>query len=382
MRSFDCLIACSLTVAMLPGYAAVADESSQDGDQHNSLGSGDLYFPGDEEWQTVAAADAGYDAEVLKRAVDFAMSRGSSSIVILHRGRLLAEQHKSVAAPSRRYRGTLCGVNEHGHAVEDVASCQKSVTSVLVGIAVQKGLLQLSDSVSKHLETGWSRATAEQERKITVRHLITMTSGLTDQLTWQSEPGTRWRYNSTAYSKALTVVCRAADLSANELTVHWLTGPLGMKDSKWVERNFAGRTGVDANRLGFATTARDLARFGLMMLAEGRWRNSDVLTSDRYRRQSVSTSQKLNPAYGYLWWLNGTDRVKRGNRMLRGTLIPGAPADLYAAQGALGRKCYVVPSLQLVVVRLGDQPDGDGRKRFDVEFWRRLQAAVAAEQPR
>ena len=60
------------------------------------------------------------------------------------------------------------------------------------------------------------------------------------------------------------------------------------------------------------------------------------------------------------------------NKKFEGQYIPSAPLDLYAAQGALGRKCYVVPSLKIVVTRLGDMPEPD----FNKEFWRRFMAAT------
>ena len=60
---------------------------------------------------------------------------------------------------------------------------------------------------------------------------------------------------------------------------------------------------------------------------------------------------------------------------MQGPLISSAPHDLVGAFGALGRKCYVVPSLDLVVVRLGDTPEQQGQKRFDQEFWRLLMLA-------
>jgi hypothetical protein len=87
------------------------------------------------------------------------------------------------------------------------------------------------------------------------------------------------------------------------------------------------------------------------------------------------TSQQLNPSYGYLWWLNGQSSAIRGGRKVDGPLNSSAPADLVAGLGALGRKCYVVPSLDLVVVRLGDNPEQSGQAQFDKEFWRLLMLA-------
>jgi hypothetical protein len=72
--------------------------------------------------------------------------------------------------------------------------------------------------------------------------------------------------------------------------------------------------------------------------------------------------------------LNGQDRVMRGvsGRSFDGPMIPSAPDDLVAAQGALGRKCYIVPSMRLVVTRLGDDPG----EAFNETFWAKLMKAA------
>ncbi|MDG1897123.1 MAG: serine hydrolase [Fuerstiella sp.] len=331
-----------------------------------------LYFPVTDEWETVSPESLNLDTAALDRALDFAMDRNSSSVIILHRGRILAERHQDVASPSRRYQGMVRGKTSLSHVIEDVASCQKSVTCVLVGIAQQKGLLKLSDPVHKHLGTGWSQATPELESEITLRHLITMTSGLSVQLKYVAPAGKKWAYNTTAYSRSLTVVAKAAQMTANDVTREWLTGPLGMDDSKWVDRRLPADSPIVANGYGFATSARDLARFGLMMLANGHWQNEAILSDQQFLKAATSTSQKLNPSYGYLWWLNGQKFALRGTRRATGSLVPTAPKDMFSAQGALGRRCSISPSRQLVMVRLGDSPDRTGEPRFDPEFWRLL----------
>ena len=92
-----------------------------------------------------------------------------------------------------------------------------------------------------------------------------------------------------------------------------------------------------------------------------------------YLKAMRSPSQDLNPSYGYLWWLNGQSHVVRAGRIRRpGSLLKEAPSDMFAAQGALGRKVYIVPSMQLVVVRIGDATS----KGFDGKFWELLMAAA------
>jgi CubicO group peptidase (beta-lactamase class C family) len=264
------------------------------------------------------------------------------------------------------------GKNAKGRAIEDVASAQKSVTAMLVGIAQHKGLLKITDPVHKYLGKGWSKAPVEAEAKITITHLITMSSGLNPRLQYVAPADTKWFYNTGAYSKSLICVSKAAKMDANQLTKKWLTGPLGMKDSRWAVRPWQTSVRTDANRYGFATTARDLARFGILMLANGNWEKKNVIEDKAYLKAAISSSTKLNPSYGYLWWLNGGPFVARGAGQKKpGRLIPAAPKDMYAAQGKLGRRLYVLPSQQLVITRLGDQAS----KNFNFEFFRRLRAA-------
>ena len=210
-----------------------------------------------------------------------------------------------------------------------------------------------------------------------LRHLLTMTSGLNDALEYEAPAGTRWRYNTTAYSRVLRVISVAAQMEPDELTQKWLTGPTGMDDSHWVARSRMNDVEA-ANTVGFATSGRDLARFGLLILAQGTWANQVVIEDKEYLRAALQSSQDLNPSYGYLWWLNGKSSVLRGGgeRRLPGPLIPTAPADLVAAEGAMGRKVYVVPSKELVVTRLGATPEGARQAAFEVEFWKRLMAAA------
>jgi CubicO group peptidase (beta-lactamase class C family) len=339
-----------------------------------------LYFPPTKgEWERIDPTKIGWDPIKLKEALSYAGKGKSSSVVILYRGRILAEKYwsldpreKTAAGKPNPYFHMRLGKNAEGRAIEDVASAQKSVTAMLVGIAQHKGLLKITDPVHKHLGKGWSKAPAEAEAKITIRHLITMSSGLNPRLQFVAPAGTKWFYNTGAYSKALTCVSKAAKMDANELTKKWLTGPLGMKDSRWAVRPWQKSVRTDANRYGFATTARDLARFGILMLANGDWEKKSVIEDKAYFKAAISPSQKLNPSYGYLWWLNGGPFVARGNGQKRqGRLIPAAPKDMYAAQGKLGRRLCVLPSQQLIVTRLGDQAPNN----FNSEFFKRLRAA-------
>ena len=333
-----------------------------------------LYFPpADGPWETVDPAGAGWDAAGLDAALALAGDRDSTGVVVLHRGRILAERHWTLDAPSRGHVNGSHGPNADGHAVEDVASVQKSVVAVLVGLARQRGLLALDDPVTDHAGR-WTQATDEQERAVTIRHLMAMTTGLTPALEYDAAPGSKWLYNTPAYHHLLRIVAAAAGLDRNAMTREWLTGRLGMRDSRWEPRPWA----ASAIATGFATTARDLARFGLLILAGGAWDGESVIEDTEYLEEMLRPSQTLNPSYGLLWWTNGgassmswaIPPVTTG-----GALIPAAPADLVAAQGARDRKLYVVPSLDLVVSRLGDNGSREGSS-FNDAFWERLMEAA------
>jgi CubicO group peptidase (beta-lactamase class C family) len=360
---------------LLPGAKGQAAAAS------GATGAAPLYFPPAQgDWARVAPAAVGWDASKLEAALRLAGETRASGVVILHRGRILAEQYwnpdpeRPAGKKARAYGALVVGRDAAGRAIEDVASVQKSISAMLAGIAQHKGLLRLEDPVQKHLGTGWSKATPEQEKAITVRHLLTMTSGLKDDLTFEAAAGTRWRYNSAAYAHTIRVIAAAAKKSPNDLTREWLTGRIGMNDSRWVERPGAGPEAV-ANALGFATSARDLARFGLLILAEGQWNGAPIIADRDYLRAALKPSQNLNPSYGYLWWLNGQPEVARGaGERVKGPLIPTAPPDLVAALGAVDRKLYVVPSLGLVVTRLGNSAG----PAFQNDFWRLLMAAAPA----
>ncbi|MDP6537761.1 MAG: serine hydrolase [Gammaproteobacteria bacterium] len=335
----------------------------------------ELYFPEDSgDWETVSPESVGWNGELIDAALDLAGERNSSGVLILHRGRILAEQYWDLPQSNAPYQRSLQGFDADGRAIEDVASAQKSVVAVLTGIAQQMGYLKIDDPVSNYLGKGWSKATEQQEVAITVRHLISMDSGLATDFTFEAEPDSKWLYNTPVYHLTMRVLMAATGMERNELTQRWLSEPLGMKNSSWTPRPWANA----AIAVGFSTTARELARFGLMIQAGGRWKDQTVINDTQFLEEMLSPSQQLNPAYGFLWWLNGQEfSVAAGPAAARreGQLIPSAPPDLVAMQGAADRKLYLVPSLNLIVTRLGASGSQRG-SNFNELFWEALMKAA------
>jgi CubicO group peptidase (beta-lactamase class C family) len=319
-----------------------------------------LYFPNASgPWETVSPEGAGWDSRALDDVFAYAQQMNSSGVVIAYNGRILAERYWQPAAARR------AGSTSEGWPIEDVASLQKSVISLMVGIAVEHGLIDRSAPVSKYLGAGWTKAPADAEAKITINHLLTMTSGLTEPLEFEATAGTRWFYNTPAYSRLISVLASVTHKEPNDYTAEWLTRRLGMTDTRWIKREGAGSA---VNPYGLATTARDLARVGILVLSGGMWK-SDRIINEAYVREMTQPSQQLNPSYGLLWYANRS--VPQAIQRQPHLSLPVAPADLVAGQGAGERRIFVLPSQRLVVTRLGAPAPG-----IDAELWARLMKAA------
>lgn len=326
-----------------------------------------LYFPPSTgpTWASVTPQSLGWCQPQLDTLLAYLGRQHTKGFIVLKDGRLVVEQ----------YYGTFTR-----DSLWYWASAGKSLTATLVGIARQDGLLSLTDSSSRFLGRGWTSAPAAKERLITVRHQLTMTTGLDDTppapcdnesttaacLLYRADAGTRWAYHTGPYRKLQPLLAAASGLSINQYTSQKIGSVIGMGGA-WLNDVYYSRT-------------RDAARFGLLILARGSWNGTAILRDTAYFRQMTTPSQAFNRSYGYLWWLNGQSSymLPQSQLVLPGPLVPTAPTDMLMALGKNDQKIYVVPSLGLVAVRLG-QSAGQPKlalSSFDTELWRRLMASV------
>jgi len=337
--------------------------------------SAQLYFPPiNREWATITPKDVGWDVNKIEQVLQYVGSQKSSGLVVLYNGRILAERYWAVSSAENKsspYSRLVFGATQDSRALEDVASAQKSIVSFLIAVAREKKLLDIDRSVSSYLGNGWSNASKAEENRITVRHLMSMTSGLTISLKAKNPPGKAWEYNTSAYSKTIPILSAATGRSIHELTRDWLTDPTGMRESIWVTRAWATRAS-DANSIGYVTSVRDLARFGLLVLANGNWDGKRIIKDHSYLKEALQSSQQMNPAYGLLWWLNDQNASADKQEANSTFMVPEAPNDMVAVLGALNRLVYIVPSKDLVVARMGDASDSD----FAHRFWQLLSDAM------
>ncbi len=303
---------------------------------------------------------SGWDAAKLDELAAYADSKSTKALLLVAGDQPVLERY---------FAGADAGFTR------DVASVQKSVTSIVAAIAIDKGLFALDDTVTSILGAGWSNAPPIPEAEITIRHLLTMTSGLGLDLGYAAPAGSAWLYNDDAFYRVRLVLEKKTGEEMNTLAHEWLFDRIGMTSSTFKKRLAKDSKGLPI--VGLHTSARDLALFGRLLRARGTW-NGETIVPASHVDIATSTSQAQNESYGFLFWLNG----KSGGLLppaspFTGPLIPSAPADTFAALGKDDQKVYVARSLDVVLVRLGDAA-GESRNAlssFDEELWKRVMAA-------
>ena len=204
-----------------------------------------------------------------------------------------------------------------------------------------------------------------------------MNSGLNDalgddvspaNLQYVADAGTRWAYHNV-YVKLQDVVAQASGQTWTNYFNTKLRDRIGMTGGSWINSG-------DGLSVYWSTT-RNMARFGLMALNNGKW-NGTTIVNETYFNQATNTSQTINLGYGYLWWLNGKSSYHLPQTQLQfnGSIIPTAPSDMFMALGKNDQKIYVIPSKKMVVIRMGDAADGTNLalSDFDETLWEKISA--------
>ncbi len=329
-----------------------------------------LYFPplSGAAWDTVSPSSLGWHADRIDTLLSFLDSNRTKAFLVLKDGRIAIEH----------YFGTFTA-----DSLWYWASAGKSMTAFLVGMAQQDGILSINDSTSHYIGTGWTSCPPGKEGLITIRHQLTMTTGLKDlvpdqsdtspaSLIYEADAGTRWAYHTAPYT-LLDQVTEAASGQAYNLyfaaKIRSRTGMGGL----WVPSGY--------NNV-YVSNARSMARFGLLVLNKGIWDTDTLLADTAYFRDMTNSSQSLNPSYGYLWWLNGkaSYMVPLLQTVFPGSWAPDAPAEMIAALGKNGQFINIIPTQRLVMVRMGEAPDTsyDVPMQFDNDIWIRLNAVIGS----
>lgn len=318
------------------------------------------YFPPllGNTWDTISPLSLGWCPDKIDSLENYLAQKNTKAFIVLKQGKIALE----------KYFGTFTQ-----DSLWYWASASKSLTGFLTGIAQEENLLSIEDTVSRFLGTGWTVCPPQKERLIKIKHQLSMTSGLDDGvpddfcivdtcLTYLADAGTRWAYHNAPYHLLEDVIANASGNSYNAFTTSRIKSKIGMQ-GLWYDYIFYSRL-------------RDMARFGLLIQNKGIWNADTLLHDTSYFQSMLNSSQNLNLAYGYLWWLNGKSSfmLPQSQFVFQSTLIPNAPADAVAALGKNDQKIYVVPSLDLVVVRMGNSSGIPvyALSNFDNEVWAKL----------
>lgn len=348
-----------LLIFLLPVAGCDSEEQSQPDPPEP------MYFPvaDDPAWETKSFDQLGWNEAAADDLKEYLIQANTKSFMILVNGRIVMEEYFADHTETTTWPWNSAG---------------KTLVATTTGIAQQEGLLSIQNKVSDYLGTGWTSMTLEKENLITTRNLLTMTSGLDDDsqlvvksnLTYLADAGTRWSY-SNVFQILMDVVAAASD---QEFSTYF--------DSRL--KNKIGMDGFWDNGIIFKiynSNTRSMARFGILALNKGKW-NGEEIINEAFFTESTTTSQSINPSYGYLWWLNGKSKymIPGGQTVYDGPLVPNAPADMFAAMGASDQRVYVVPSKNMVVVRMGDASDPDNPSfalsGFDDKLWEKINAVI------
>jgi CubicO group peptidase (beta-lactamase class C family) len=321
-----------------------------------------IYFPPNNSaiWETKSISDLGWNTNRLQPLLDYLESKNTKSFIILYNGRIVVE----------KYFGTHTSTSPWYWA-----SAGKTLTTTISGIAEQEGTINVNNKVSDYLGKGWTSAPLAKENLITCKNLLSMTSGLNDalgndvspvNLQYTADAGSRWAYHNV-YVKMQDVVSQASGQTWSNYFNTKLRDKVGMS-GVWIPND-----GLSV----YWSNTRSMARFGLLIFAKGKW-NSTQIINENYLNAATTSSQNLNQAYGYMWWINGKTsfQLPQSQLQFNGSLISNAPNDMYCALGKDDQKIYVVPSKKLVIVRMGNSADRTNfaLSDFDTILWQKISA--------
>jgi len=343
-------------------------------------------------WVTASLDDVGLNKELLgdlMERIDSKEYRNVHSILIVKNGKLVFEEYFegyafSFSGPwssALKFRGkrTDFGID----TPHNLASVTKSVTSALVGIAIDRGHIQDVDEQLFSYLPDYAHLSNEEKDRITLEHLLTQTSGLEwnelelwlgdmehdliqlflvpDPIRYVlakplvTEPGTAWYYNGGGVNVLGQVIRETTGMRMDDFAERYLFAPLGITEYEWdhIKPDVIHASG------NLKLRPRDMAKFGYLYLNDGRWQGQQILSDEwiaASTRQSVSipwsslaenlhekyadVPESHGDGYGYLWWLKTYE-------------VDGKPVEAIQATGWGGQWIGLFPDLDMVVVLTG-----------------------------
>jgi len=272
-------------------------------------------FPVAEDWS----------GEKLSYAMLYAQEIGSSAVIVMHDGKLVLEWGKT-------------NLRMYSHSV------RKSLLSALYGIAIEKGLIDLSTTIADLGIDDRPPKLSDQEKKATILSLLQSRSGIYHEAAAESEsmrrgrpsrnvfqPGQNWYYNNWDFNALGTIFELETDIPIGQAFKEWIADPIGMQDFRVEDVHYKWAKASLYPAYPFWISARDLARFGQLYLQMGSWDNQQVLPGDWIYASTFPYSEVYDDiGYGLMWWTHSS----------------GA----YYAHGYQGQFVIVIPEQKVVIV--------------------------------
>jgi len=317
---------------------------------------GSTYWPA-ATWRTANPQDVGMDKSRLDDLAEKIRSRRIAELnglVVIRHGYVVLEQYANGSSASQAH---------------EMQSVTKSVTSLLVGIAIDQGKIPSVDGkvLSFFPEYTDIRNMDQRKQNVTIKSLLMMESGINfyedpyegsplQQLNnssgdWlrivldqpmNAAPGELWQYNSGGVISLGGVIYNTTHITADEFARQFLFSPLGITVASWFKGNPNGLPHMGG---GLSLRASDLARIGYLVLRKGKWGDRQIVTeswideSTRHHVHNPRTFGTHPTDYGYLWWLLPLDNRSGGSW----------DTDIITASGAKGQWLFIVPKYDLVV---------------------------------
>ncbi len=324
-------------------------------------------------WETASLSDVGIEItpiiDIVEK-VENEVYKEVHSIVIIKDGKLVFEEYfpgHDFGYTGENYHGEL--INFDRNTKHNTHSATKSIVSALVGIANDKGFIgNVHDKIFSYF-TDYSFLNNEENDKITVEHLLTMTSGLqwnewdvsvseanhdivrfnlsSDPVQFilskpvVSEPGTQFYYNGGGVDLLGQLIKIAAEgTRVDDFSDQYLFAPLGITNYEWQTL----RSGIICCHGDIYINSRDLAKFGYLFLNNGIWKGNRIISEEWVKKSTEAylSLPQLNWAdsYGYLWWLKN---FYYNNQVV----------ESIKAMGWGGQEIVIFKNLNMVVVFTG-----------------------------
>ena len=295
-------------------------------------------------------------AEALQQVSEYAATRNSTGLIVMHRDAIVLEQYWQGYDQTSRF---------------NAMSMSKSLVGLLIGQAIAEGSITSLDEVAANYLPEWRR---DERNQITLKDLLYMQSGLRNEDSTSSPlsdlvqlyvgstvektalkvpsvkpPGQVFEYNNVNSQILAVVLQRATGMAYSDYLSSQLWQPLAAQDAAvWLDRP----NGMAKTFCCFFATARDWARVGQMLLHQGQFANTRIIAANWITE--MLTPSPLEATFGKHIWVAA--RTSDHPNVDTAATVPFLAAATFLLDGRGLQRVFVVPSQSLVIVRIGEQP--------------------------